>query len=93
MDDASASFNIIPYWEFWQCSSNRTIEVFSEAYSSPEMLEIYKKTNTLPHKAGDEYEHSIVSLIFWSDATHLANFGDASLWLFYLFFKNQFKYM
>ncbi|KAG2337487.1 hypothetical protein BDR05DRAFT_978477 [Suillus weaverae] len=92
-DDASASFNMIPYHEYWQCSPDRAIEVFSEAYSSPGMLKMYDEINALPHEAGDEYKCSIVSLMFWSDATHLANFGDASLWLFYLYFGNQLKYV
>ena len=30
--------------------------------------------------------------MIWSDATHLANLGDASLWRVYLFFGNQSKY-
>ncbi|KAG2343104.1 hypothetical protein BDR05DRAFT_976158 [Suillus weaverae] len=34
----------------------------------------------------------VASVMFWSDTTHLANFGDASLWPFYLFFGNQSKY-
>lgn len=92
-DDASISFNMIPYREYWQCSPDRAIEVFSEAYSSPEMLEMYDEINALPREAGDEYERSIASLMFWSDVTHLANFGDASLWPFYLYFGNQTKYV
>ena len=31
--------------------------------------------------------------MFWSDATHLAQFGNASAWPVYLFFGNQFKYL
>lgn len=34
----------------------------------------------------------VASLMLWSDATQLANFGDASLWPIYLFFGNQSKY-
>jgi hypothetical protein len=84
---------MIPYQEYWPCSPDCAIEVFSEAYSSPKMLEMYDEINTLPCKADDEYECSIVSLMFWSDVTHLANFGDASLWPFYLYFRNQTKYV
>jgi hypothetical protein len=84
---------MIPYREYWQCSPDRSIEVFSEAYSSPEMLETYDEINALPREAGDEYERAIASLMLWSDATHLANFGDASLWPFYLYFGNQSKYV
>ena len=31
--------------------------------------------------------------MFWSDATHLAQFGNASAWPIYLFFGNQSKYI
>jgi hypothetical protein len=31
-------------------------------------------------------------MMIWSDSTHLAEFGNASLWLIYLFFGNQSKY-
>ncbi|KZV59901.1 hypothetical protein PENSPDRAFT_694744 [Peniophora sp. CONT] len=34
----------------------------------------------------------VCALMFWSDATHLANFGTASLWPIYLFFGNESKY-
>ncbi|KAG2037999.1 hypothetical protein BDR03DRAFT_981822 [Suillus americanus] len=68
------------------------IEVISEAYSSPEMLETYMEVNALPRKVGDEYECAIASLMFWSDTTHLVNFGDTSLCPFYLFFGNQSEY-
>ncbi|KAG2064475.1 hypothetical protein BDR04DRAFT_1130754 [Suillus decipiens] len=93
MDNVATTFNMIPYCEYWQCSPDCSIEVFSEAYSSPEMLETYDEINALPCEAGDEYERAIASLMLWSDVTHLANFGDASLWPFYLYFRNQSKYL
>jgi hypothetical protein len=37
-------------------------------------------------------EQVIAGLMFWSDATHLAQFGNASAWPVYLFFGNQSKY-
>ncbi|KAG2042377.1 hypothetical protein BDR03DRAFT_979010 [Suillus americanus] len=93
MENVATTFNMIPYRKYWQCSPDRSIEVFSEACSSPEMLETYDKINALPCEAGDEYECAIASLMFWFNATHLANFGDASLWPFYLYFRNQSKYV
>ena len=36
---------------------------------------------------------AIIRLMFWSDATHLANFGSASLWPIYLFLGNLSKYI
>lgn len=91
-DNVAAMFNMTPYREYWKCSEDRTVEVIGEAYSTPEMLEAYKEINSLPREAGDDLERVVASLMVWSDATHLASFGDASLWPFYLFFGNQSKY-
>jgi hypothetical protein len=81
-----------PFQQMWETSDRRNIEIFSEAYSSIAMQEAYAKINSLPHAADDNLEHVVASLIMWSDATHLASFGDASLWPFYLFFGHQSKY-
>jgi hypothetical protein len=56
------------------------------------MLEDYKEINSLPHAHGDDLERIIAPLMFWSDSTHLTNFGSASMWPFYLFFGSQSKY-
>ena len=42
---------------------------------------------------GCTLERVIAGLMFWSDATHLAQFGHASAWPVYLFFGNQSKYV
>ena len=31
--------------------------------------------------------------MYWSDSTHLANFGTAALWPLYIFFGNQSKWL
>nr|GAT56679.1 predicted protein [Mycena chlorophos] len=61
-------------------------ELFGEMYSARRTFREYSK---LP---ASEEEPVIVSLMPWSDATHLANFGTASLWPRYLFLGNQSKY-
>jgi len=81
-DDVAKTYNMTPYHEFWKSPDGRNVEVFSEAYSSAEMVETYAEINELPREAGDDLERVIASLMFWSDATHLANFGNASLWPF-----------
>ncbi|KAG1886701.1 hypothetical protein F4604DRAFT_1917521 [Suillus subluteus] len=50
-----------------------------EAHSSPAMLEAYEEINALPHEPGDNLKRVVTSLMFWSDATHLTNFVDASI--------------
>ncbi|KAK7013429.1 GLOBIN domain-containing protein [Favolaschia claudopus] len=64
--------------------------VYGEIYTSPRMLKAHNglpKAATTPH-----LETIIAAYMFWSDATHLANFGNASLWPLYTFFGNLSKY-
>jgi hypothetical protein len=91
-DSVSSTFHMTPFQQMWNTPDGRNIEVFSEAYSSTAMLEAYAEVNSLPREANDNLERVVASLMMWSDATHLASFGDASLWPFYLFFGNQSKY-
>ncbi|KAJ7196538.1 hypothetical protein GGX14DRAFT_376118 [Mycena pura] len=63
-------------------------DIFGELYTSAAYLGAYAK---LPH-VDDGVECIIAAFMFWSDATHLANFGTASLWPLYTFFGNQSKY-
>jgi hypothetical protein len=91
-DDVSQTFNMTPFSQHWKVSEEKTIQVFSEAYSSPAMLDAYTDISALPRNPDDNLERVVASLMFWSDSTHLTNFGDASMWPFYLFFGNQSKY-
>ncbi|KIK72932.1 hypothetical protein PAXRUDRAFT_83997, partial [Paxillus rubicundulus Ve08.2h10] len=91
-DSISSTFHMTPFQQFWNATDNCILKVYSEAYSSPEILDTYEQINSLPREAGDNYERVVASLMLWSDATQLANFGDALLWPVYLFFGNQSKY-
>ncbi|KAG1858669.1 hypothetical protein C8R48DRAFT_606204 [Suillus tomentosus] len=91
-NEVSKTFNMTPFQQYWRTPDNRDIKVFSESHSSPAMLEAYTEINALPHEPGDQLERVVASIMVWSDATHLANFGDASLWPFYVYFGNQSKY-
>ncbi|KAF8833518.1 hypothetical protein BDN67DRAFT_916809 [Paxillus ammoniavirescens] len=91
-DNISSTFHMTPLEQFWKTSDEHVLMVYSEAYSSPAMLDAYKEINTLPRGSGDNYEWVVASLMLWSDTTQLTNFGDASLWPIYLFFRNQEKY-
>ncbi|OJA15139.1 hypothetical protein AZE42_07563 [Rhizopogon vesiculosus] len=91
-DTVSSSFHMTPFRQLWKVSEERTVNVFSEAYSSPAFVEAHAEVNALPRDPDDNLERVVASLMMWSDATHLTNFGDASLWPFYLFFGNQSKY-
>ena len=56
------------------------------------MLKADEEIQKLPREPDDKMERIVAPLMVWSDATHLANFGTASLWPFYLFFGSQSKY-
>ena len=89
----SSTYHIFLYKEYWKPSGNsEPIHLFGKAYSSPVFVEAYQEIHSLPHDPGDDPEHVITLLIFWSNATQLMNFGDASLWPIYLYFANQSKY-
>jgi hypothetical protein len=92
-DSIISSFHLTPFHQRWEISEGHTVNVYSEAYSSPAFLEAYEEINALPRDPGDNLERVVASLMMWSDGTHLASFGDASLWPFYLCFGNQSKYM
>jgi hypothetical protein len=81
-----------PFSQYWKISEEKTIRVFSEAHTSPAMLDAYAEINALPREPDDDLERVVASLMVWSDSTHLTNFGDASMWPFYVYFGNQSKY-
>jgi hypothetical protein len=47
-DDVSLLFNMTPFRQYWNTPNNRTLEVFSESYASPEMVKTYEEVNALP---------------------------------------------
>ncbi|KAF8838869.1 hypothetical protein BDN67DRAFT_991113 [Paxillus ammoniavirescens] len=92
-DSITSSFHMTPFEQYWKPSEDaEPVRVFSEAYLSPEFIDAYNEINSLPRDPDDNLEHVIASLMMWSDTMHLASFGDASLWPFYLYFGNQSKY-
>ncbi|KAF7293648.1 hypothetical protein MIND_01144700 [Mycena indigotica] len=66
-------------------------EVFGEIYTSAAMLEAFQAIPQPPppQSPDDPVESIIMALMIWSDATHLAQFGTASLWPGYTFFGNH----
>ncbi|KAL6306020.1 hypothetical protein BKA93DRAFT_913438 [Sparassis latifolia] len=89
------SFHYSPFKLFWQTSESPLTEeqVYGEIYTSDAMLKAYDDLQKQPNEPGCNLEKSIAALMFWSDSTHLANFGEAKLWPIYLFFGNLTKYI
>ncbi|KAF7299351.1 hypothetical protein MIND_00884300 [Mycena indigotica] len=73
--------------------AERHEEIFGEVYTSPAMLEAYRAIPQPPppQSPEDPVESIIMAIMEWSDATHLAQFGTASLWPAYTFFGNHSK--
>ncbi|KAF8546201.1 hypothetical protein OG21DRAFT_1479705 [Imleria badia] len=90
-DEVFMTYNTTPFTQYWKVGK-QVQEVFSEAYVSAEMWQAYEEINMLPQEPDDNLECIVASLMMWSDSTHLTNFGDTSLWPFYLFFGNKSKY-
>lgn len=91
--DAFENIHVAPYKEWW-CPrpSDDPIRVYSEIYNSDVMFEADTKTRENLSAAEGDLETLIVAALLYSDSTHLASFGNASLWPIYLFLGNVSKY-
>jgi len=94
--DAFENIHIAPFKEWW-CPhpGEDSVRVYSEIYNSDTMLQADMKMRenlgTVPGSE-DDLETFVVSALLYSDSTHLASFGNASLWPIYLFLGNVSKY-
>ncbi|KAJ7118068.1 hypothetical protein C8R44DRAFT_532746, partial [Mycena epipterygia] len=93
-DATSRHFHFTPFKQFHKPHPDSDpTRIYDEIYSSDAMIEEYEKLQSRPPEPGCTLERVILSLMFWSDSTHLASFGNASLWPLYLFFGNQSKWV
>ena len=71
--------------------------VYGELYNSDAFIKEHHRVQNCSHPPPDDpkckLEKVITALMFWSDSTHLTNFGTAKLWPIYLFFGNLSKYI
>ncbi|KAI0069257.1 hypothetical protein BV25DRAFT_1867060 [Artomyces pyxidatus] len=90
--DASATqFHFSPFRQFWR-NGDKVERVRDEIYSSEAFVQADEEVRNLPPEPGCTLERTVCAMMFWSDSTHLTNFGTAALWPLYLFFGNQSKY-
>jgi hypothetical protein len=77
--------------QYWQPSEGEPEQrVYSKVYTLDVFLEMESQ---LPDIKGCTLEKAVVPLLIYSDSTHLANFGTASLWPIYIWFGNVSKYV
>jgi hypothetical protein len=85
-------YHTAPFQQFWKPSEDAPAErVYSEVYSSDAMIEEHEKIKSEPRAC--TLETVVIALMLWSDSTHLASFGNASLWPIYLLIGNLSKYV
>jgi hypothetical protein len=92
-DVQAGAFHLLPFKRLWKDPlDGRQERIFDELYSSDAWLQAQDEVQRLPKEPGCSLERVIAGLMFFSDATHLANFGTAKAWPLYLYFGNLTKY-
>ena len=97
-DPLSRQFHFTPFSLMHRSPiTNEEQRVYSELYNSDKFINENKRVQNRspppPDDPGCKLEKVIAALMFWSDSTHLTNFGTAKLWPIYLFFGNLSKYI
>ncbi|KAG2005526.1 hypothetical protein CC2G_001925 [Coprinopsis cinerea AmutBmut pab1-1] len=89
----SDHFHYSPFELRWKPGANKeNVQVHGEIYTSPAFLAEHENLLNSPKEPGCDLPRHIVALMFGSDATMLAQFGNAKLWPLYMFFGNDSKY-
>jgi len=92
-DIQANAFHLLPFKRLWKDPLDDHQErVFDELYTSDSWLKAQDDLQRQPKEPGCTLERVIAGLMFFSDATHLANFGTAKAWPLYLYFGNLTKY-
>lgn len=91
-------FHLSPYKLFRKSQvTNQDERIFSELYDSDAFVtahdDIQRHGLLPPDDLGCIREKVIAALMFWSDSTHLTEFGTAKIWPIYLVFGNLSKYI
>ncbi|KAJ7588691.1 hypothetical protein C8J56DRAFT_785328, partial [Mycena floridula] len=78
-----SSYNLKGFREMWKPSQHEAPELmYGEVYASAEYLAM--EADIRARNSSSRYEIVVVPIMKYSDATHLANFGTASLWPMYV---------
>lgn len=90
-EPAAQKFHLFPFREYWKPSPDEPAErIYSEAFTADYFLEQYEEIRHI--NSPKKRIPVVIGMMIWSDSTHLASFGTASLWPIYLYFGNQSKY-
>lgn len=86
-------FHLTPFKRIHVDSTGKETRIYDEVYTSEAFEEAHDKLQKQPVEPGCTLERIIAGLMFWSDSTHLTNFGTASAWPIYMYYANLSKYI
>ncbi|KAG1784624.1 uncharacterized protein HD556DRAFT_1280298 [Suillus plorans] len=83
-----------PYEQFHQSPDPNTppVRVFDEVYTGDAFLKADRDLQNSPGEPDCDLPRVIAGIMVWSDATHVAQFGQARLWPIYIYLANLSKY-
>lgn len=90
---AALPFHLTPFKRIHVNSDGKETRIYDEVYTSEAFEEAHDKLQKRPAEPGCKLEKVIAGLMFWSDSTHLTNFGTASVWPLYMYYANLSKYI
>jgi hypothetical protein len=92
---ASKDYHWHPFEEHWSPPWNpqEKERVYGEVITSKAFLEADRILQSSPPEPGCDLPRCVVALMFYSDATHVAQFGQAKLWPIYTYVGNGSKYV
>ena len=88
----ASQLHFSPFKQFWVKPLGLRVRCINEIYTSDTHIDAHNKLQKQAKEPGCTLEKVILALMFWSDSTHLANFGTAKVWPLYLFLGNLSKY-
>ncbi|KAF7372504.1 hypothetical protein MVEN_00112300 [Mycena venus] len=91
-DISSRNFHLAPFTKLYKSASDTITRIYDELYTSDAWIEAHNLLQKQRPEPGCKLERVIAGLMFWSDSTHLADFGTAKAWPIYIYFANLFKY-
>ena len=90
---AAKWFHFTPFKHIWKSPvTGQEQRLYDELYTSNAWNEAHDDIQKQRRNDGCKLERVVAGLMFWSDSTHLAQFGHAKAWPIYLFFGNLSKY-
>jgi hypothetical protein len=91
---SSLPFHLTPFRRIHiDPNTGKETRIFDEVYTSDAFEIAHNHLQKQPPEPGCKLERVIAGLMFWSDSTHLANFGTAKVWPLYMYFANLSKYV